>query len=415
MGRRQSYRSKPQTSSTPMRYLRDCKFRLAKQRSNTCLCLICATILATVPGLVLFNLSKNRELISRFFGNLKYPENNLSEKQKAKLDRWALLRGDTETVWARVKPQKRSTIIETIYPGTANCTHGLKARLIVITMDRKSSLQRLLKSAARARYRNACVHMDIWIDRRSENEDLHRGVVRSARSFVCPHGMKRVYIRLLPGGLYQQWLWTWDLSKHTDEFAVILEDDLELAPVWFEWLVEARRRYGDDEGVAGFTLQRHLLRSVRNSTSSVLTIPSNTSVYKYQWLGSWGFAPKRHVWEEFRKWFKDMVQAGKKPYVPGLITTKWYMEQERPWLGYTPNMWTQWFVKFSEDRGYFSVVPHLPGGTTICANHKERGLHFKLHRPKKDAPLYEGNSDGFSWPTSLLKFGWNGTVLNNGS
>ena len=339
-----------------------------------------------------------------------------TQKIGSKADKWALLRGNGNAIWSRLKPHDNSAMTKTFHPKESRCTNSPQARLIVLTMERQASLSRLLKSAEQARYGGACIDMDIWIDKRSEDRPLHRGVIETSLSFEWPHGTKRVHMRVQPGGLTRQWIWTWDMSKNGKEFAVILEDDLELAPAWYEWLVEAQRRYGAEKDVAGFTLQRHMLRGVWKNLPRYLSIPSNTSVFKYRWLGSWGFAPKREVWREFREWFHDTVLNEEKPYVPGLIATKWYIEQERPWLGYAPNMWTQWFVAFSERRNYFTVVPHLLDGTTICANHRERGLHFKSKfRPGKDAPLHYGKADSFSWPQRLLKFDWNGTILNERS
>ncbi len=316
-----------------------------------------------------------------------------------------------ETTWMLVKPQDDPADLDTVEAPVEYRAKPVAARLIVMTMNRHRALKRLLRSAAEARYGGHRIDLDIWVDRRSVEEELDANVLNVTETQDWPHGTKTIYRRRRPGGLYQQWIWTWNPSEDSDEFALILEDDLELSPAWYEWLTEARRRYGNDKDTAGFTLQRLILQL--RGKKKILTFPENTPVFKNHLLGSWGFAPKREVWLEFRKWFEETVRAGKKPYVHDLLSSRWYRGQDRRHLGYAPSMWTQWFIKFVDERSYFTVTPHLLDGTTVCANWKEPGLHYsRKNRPRKDFPLFLGNSTQFSWPKTLLKFDWDGTILN---
>lgn len=283
------------------------------------------------------------------------------------------------------------------------------ARLIVLTMDRAPALSRLIASAEAADYGEDRVDLDIWIDRGAKGIDA--SVLSVVNSAKWTHGAKNVHARRAPGGLYQQWIYTWRVPEQTDELAVILEDDLELSPSFYQWLKIARATYGNDPEVAAFTLQRSTLRPRLGpgGRGHTLNVPKDVPVFKYRLLGSWGFAPQRDAWIEFRKWFKRKRELGERPYVKGLITTQWYKEQEVD--GFAPTMWTQWFIRFAHEKGYFTVTPHLEDGTTLCANWRESGMHYANGKQGKDFPLFRGSVDKFTWPVSPVRLDWDGKVL----
>lgn len=297
---------------------------------------------------------------------------------------------------------------KTVAPGAKD--GDAVARLIVLTMDRSEALQRLLTSAAGADYGGDHVDLDVWVDRR-DGAPIDARVLAAAARVHWPHGAKTVYARRKNGGLYQQWIYTWRIAERADEVAIILEDDLELSPAFYQWLKLARSAYAADPEVAAFTLQRSTLRprlpfGVR---SRVLSIPSDQPVFKYRLLGSWGFSPQREAWAEFRTWFEQKRAAGAKPYVDNLITTEWYKSQEKN--GFAPSMWTQWWIKFADEKGYFTVTPHLPDGTTLCANWRENGMHYSKGKPERDFPIYTGTHAQFSWPENPMKIDWDGREI----
>jgi len=285
-------------------------------------------------------------------------------------------------------------------------------RIIVLTMDRASSLERLLNSLQKAHYGDDRVDLDIWIDRLDSTSPLNTNISAVSRQFSWVHGAKTIYTRRQPGGLYQQWMYTWDLDSPGD-ITVILEDDLELSPAFYQWLKLARSKYGNDPDVGGFTLQRSVIRT-RKPPPGVyeghLRLPRGTNIFKYRLQGSWGFAPKREIWRQFLVWFEAKRITGEKPYVDGLITTAWYKGQERG-NPIAKTMWTQWFVKFVDERDYFCVTPWAPKGTTLAGNWKEPGLHFGKKSKKTDYSIFEGSVSEFNWPKKLVKLDWDGTII----
>lgn len=290
----------------------------------------------------------------------------------------------------------------------------VSARIIVLTMNRARSLGRLLSSLVAADYGDDVVDLDIWIDRPKGGKPIDEDVLSYARNTTWKQGTKTIHKRLENAGLYQQWIYTWNITSQTTEFAVIFEDDLEASPAFYVWLRLARAAYGQDSEVAAFTLQRSTLRPRQRkgiATGSLNLSSTKHPVFKYRLLGTWGFAPQRDRWLEFRKWFEFSRARDEKPYVDGLITTGWYKKQEVN--GFAPHMWSQWWIKFVDEKNYFTVTPRLPDGSTLTANWRETGLHYNTKKPSVDFPVFRGSSDQFVMPDNPVHVDWDGLIIED--
>ncbi|KAL0390758.1 UNVERIFIED_CONTAM: hypothetical protein Scaly_0432900 [Sesamum calycinum] len=117
----------------------------------------------------------------------------------------------------------------------------------VLTFNRLSSLSRCLKSLSRAHYDvNDKVHLHVFIDHflldsqtGSADLDNKLNVSKQILDFVdgfdWKFGEKLVHYRTSNAGLQAQWLeaW-WPTSDH--EFAFVVEDDLEVSPLYYRFL-----------------------------------------------------------------------------------------------------------------------------------------------------------------------------------
>lgn len=302
---------------------------------------------------------------------------------------------------------------EVTHAKDGDSTEDTAMRIIVLTMDRPKALSRLIQSLLQANYGEDLIDLDFWIDRPQDGASLNSEILSICRNVTWKHGTKTIHKRTVNAGLYKQWIYTWNITSETTEFAVILEDDLELSPAFYQWLRVARAAYSEDSDVAAFTLQRSTLRPRQRKGIAWgnLKIPSEQQVFKYRLLGTWGFAPQRDHWIEFRKWFEEKKGRNEKPYVKGLVTTEWYKKQEKN--GFAPNMWSQWWIKFVDEKNYFTITAHLPDGTTLAANWRESGLHYSKTEPRADFPIFRGSPEIFSMPDSPISLDWDGLVIPN--
>lgn len=285
-------------------------------------------------------------------------------------------------------------------------------RVIVMTMNRVGALQRLLDSLATAHYAGDRVDVDIWVDRPAgPGGELDAAVVAASHAWKWRHGVKTVRERPTHGGLFAQWLTTWNVTESTREAALILEDDLEVSPHFWVWLKGARAAYGGRPDVGGYTTQRATLRPRTNKAAGAvgpLVVPDSHPVYLYKLVGSWGFSPSRDHWLRFLSWFAAAeADPSFRPYVKNVVMTDWYKRQEGQ-----GTMWTMWYVRWCEDNDIYTVYANLPGGKTLASNWRESGLHYTVKKPSVDFPvLADDDNAAFVWPTEPVKLGWDGLAV----
>ena len=129
----------------------------------------------------------------------------------------------------------------------------------ILSFTRADSLERLLRSLTAADYGSDRVHLDISIDRPAQPQaaaaaynasvyeaarEAHGRVVDLSSRFSWPHGTKQWRIHDSHVGLVGQWLSAWTPAAHDDStFVLMLEDDMEVSSVYYQWLKAAICRY----------------------------------------------------------------------------------------------------------------------------------------------------------------------------
>jgi hypothetical protein len=200
--------------------------------------------------------------------------------------------------------------------------------LIVLTYSRHASLLRLLQSLERADYVSDRPSVTIFIDypkASATNETLlaWKRTTEVAEAWHWPHGTKQVIKRTENHGLARQWLKCW-APKSDNEAALLLEDDLDLSPMYYRWLKAARASYMGLPDLAGFTLQTQYLINLPHPDGRV---PKGTGgPYLNLLPGSWGFAPTAKTWRGFVAWHTKMKTTDPTfvPLIPGLRSSNTY-------------------------------------------------------------------------------------------
>jgi hypothetical protein len=188
----------------------------------------------------------------------------------------------------------------------------------ILAQSRPASLQRLLTSLNRSVFTDP-VELHIYVDALPGGSSLaeirlHQEVIELCASWPWRdasrgQGGKRVAIRKEWVGLKRQWLECY-VPRHVNDQAVILEDDCEVSPVFWQWAEKAAGEYSSRPDLAGIGLQRQ--QYVATGDRSMPEIENNNLPYLYRMPGFWGYRPSPSVWYKFLQWYSDHQDS---PYI----------------------------------------------------------------------------------------------------
>lgn len=277
--------------------------------------------------------------------------------------------------------------------------------IVVLTMNRAQSLQRLLKSLQETDFDGDKVNLVINIDFSKDNQEVQK----VSRSFNFNHGCKKVNVYNESKGLAMSWFTAWS-PRHENDYSIILEDDLEVASsIWYLWLKRAWRAYGKDKNakneISGISLCRQLFRN------RVLT--NKTDPYLYPMPGSHGFSPSPKKWQQFINWINSIDIFNYDLTTPGIGTSDYWKSLKT--LEKKKGMWTQHFIYFTVKNNLCCLYKNPMNGKALVSHWREKGVHFKNRRGKIDHEI--ADVIDFSFPSfeSLERFGWNGSRIDSQS
>lgn len=264
-------------------------------------------------------------------------------------------------------------------------------KIIVMTQRRHWSLLRLLSSINSANYDGLPVHLDIRVDHEISAD--YEKTVQIANDFVFAHGTKTVHIYGTQQGLQLAWFNAWTPASD-DERAVILEDDMELSPLWFKWLHESWLHYGKRNDLGGTSLCRQRLRASDGATIMV----QHDAPFLYRVPGSFGFSPNAMHWLPFVKWVRSIDRRSVNIDVSGTVTTKWHRGNPDSW----EQFWIWWCWTKQE---LYTLYVHSPNGALI-AHWSEPGVHARTPAEKNDNLLVKAEPVLSVFPEDLRRFDW---------
>ncbi|MFS7924622.1 putative nucleotide-diphospho-sugar transferase [Helianthus anomalus] len=254
----------------------------------------------------------------------------------------------------------------------------------VLTYDRLRSLSRCLRSLSAAHYDNDKVNIHIFIDhfkildqKDQDSEYLDKKLNESREildfvdGFEWRFGEKMVHYRTGNVGLQAQWLEAW-WPVSDDEFAFVVEDDIELSQLYYRFLKSLIVGYYYNASnyspwIYGASLQRP--RFVPGKHGNKINIDTETKVFLYQLVGTWGQLLFPKPWKEFRLWYDKHKTKGMKPLLDGMVTTGWYKK-----MG--DRIWTPWFIKFIHARGYFNIYTNFLNESALSVSHRDTGVNY---------------------------------------
>ncbi|KAG9445617.1 hypothetical protein H6P81_011745 [Aristolochia fimbriata] len=241
----------------------------------------------------------------------------------------------------------------------------------IITQNRATSLQRLLKSLSEAYYVGDEVPISFNMDSKVDEE-----TIRLVGSFHWPHGPKTLRRRIIQGGLIRAVSESW-YPASDDDYGLLLEDDIEVSPYYYLWIKYSLLAYHYDPQISLPELASISLYTPRlvevvkerpkwNATGFFRGIHPNTP-YLHQLPCSWGavFFPKQ--WREFYVYMnmRFTEDAKRNPVqIPKSRTNGWQAS------------WKKFLIDMMYLRGYVSLYPNFPNQMSFSTNHMEPGAHI---------------------------------------
>ena len=251
--------------------------------------------------------------------------------------------------------------------------------IVAIGFNRPFELARLLRSLLSAHYPD-----DVEIPLVISTDGCGGSAVRLlAESFSWPHGPLRVIAHESQMGLRDHVLACGDLSLEYGS-VILLEDDLFVAPAFYDYAVQALQFYASDEGVSGIALYAPDF----NEYSRLRFVPldDGSDSYFMQIPCSWGQAWSASQWRAFRDWydrqiFTDVAVSSMPPEIP-LAVAAW-----------SDSSWKKYFARYLVESGRRFVYPRV----SLSTNFGAVGTHLPFATTDFQVPLHAPASRTRSW------------------
>ncbi|GJN93061.1 hypothetical protein Rhopal_006106-T1 [Rhodotorula paludigena] len=259
--------------------------------------------------------------------------------------------------------------------------HTPRIDLSVVTNDRPVSLHRLATSLQTAYYYGDDVSLAVNLEQTAD-----RLTHRLVDDFRWPHGTFSLRHRILLGGLMPAIVESWYPTSN-DTYGVLLEDDVEVSPLFYGWLkftilqyrytLEGRRASTRLFGVSLYQQKNIELRPEGRQPFDAHKLFDSlalhdTTPYLSQIPCSWGAAYFPEHWREFHAYLalrlSELALPISDPIVPAIRSNKW------------PRSWKKYFIELVYLRGYSMLYPNYPDFESLSTNHLEKGTHVHTTR-----------------------------------
>ncbi|KAF8638933.1 hypothetical protein AX16_010408 [Volvariella volvacea WC 439] len=264
--------------------------------------------------------------------------------------------------------------------------HKPRIDVSVITKDRPQSLARLLTSLRRAKFYGDKLDVRIMIEQPTE-----RNTLRIIDSWNWTLGSVFVHRRVVHAGLLPAVVESW-YPHGNDTYGLLLEDDVELSPMFYAWVKMAvlKYRYGDASDKSpllfGISLYQQKNLELRlegrqafnpRALFHAAKISNPVTPYLSPVPCSWGAVYFPEHWREFHDYLGNLFSNTKtKTYgvvVPGVRSNYW------------TKSWKRYFIELVYLRGYVMLYPNYPDFVSLSTNHLELGSHVKSTPKEKQA------------------------------
>ena len=217
----------------------------------------------------------------------------------------------------------------------------LNIPIVIAAYNRREPLKRLLGSLERANY-PVEVRLIISIDGSANNSDVHD----VADQFEWKHGEKEVIKHGKNLGLRKHIISCGKLSQQYDGI-ILLEDDLFVAPYFYDYAQDVQSKYSAEVSIAGVALYSHQYNEAALLPFTPIT--DEYDVFFMQLACSWGQSWLSHQWRVFEEWYTKNSKLA-------LANDASIPQDVRLW---PDTSWKKYYIKYIIDANKFFVYPRV--------------------------------------------------------
>lgn len=254
-----------------------------------------------------------------------------------------------------------------------------KFGIVVIGYNRVDSIQRLMSSILAACYSDT-VDLIISIDNSGTDK-----VEKYAESINWPYGEKMIKTFPERMGLKNHVLTCGNyINEYGLDALIVLEDDLFVAPDFYNFAKQAVNKYKTNPNVAGISLYSHSWNI--NADRPFNPIYKGYDVFCIQYPQSWGQVWMKEQWNEFYKWYEEKkFESLDKSKVPDNV------------LGWPETSWLKYHVEYCIDTNKYFVYPYQ----SLTTNYADAGMHYAFSTNKMQVQLSQGIKKTYVFPDEL--------------
>jgi hypothetical protein len=247
--------------------------------------------------------------------------------------------------------------------------------LVVLAYNRPGPLKRLLSSLTRASYpTNQAVDLILSIDRGKDGADP--SVSSIAAEYQWPYGGKRLLCHDQHLGLVEHFYFSGKLAEETGSI-VLLEDDLMVSPMFYQFASQALQYYEADDRIAGISLYSLWFNGY--TQYPFVPLPDEADVFFLQVPYTQGQAFTGAQWRRFAQWRSE---PGSHPK-PGDHLHEMF-------LNFDAEDWFPIRTKYLIDTGRYYVFPRV----SLSTGMGDAGTHFSKSSAFFQVPL-QGSKDTY--------------------
>ncbi|OIR58110.1 MAG: uncharacterized protein A8A55_1118 [Amphiamblys sp. WSBS2006] len=265
--------------------------------------------------------------------------------------------------------EKIRTVLEDAAPVPVLEVFPERFVIIVIAWKRYKSLRRLMESVLDAEYFGRPVDLKFVIEAGPKEE-----VAEYVRKFEWPHGEVTCDFKRVNHGLEKNIMTSW-YPESNDEYAIMLEDDVEVSRYYFQFVLDIFRAHGEEFKRKGSAEEK--IAGVSFFTPAKNELVKNTAVtfgqsrrrdhdyFLFSFPCSWGNLYFPEQWRRFIDYYNIRVSEMllQDPPIRNICSNKWR------------NSWKKYYIEFVHMEGLYFLYSNYQTGELFSVNHEEKGVH----------------------------------------